>query len=221
MTQRRLKVGDIVDDYCPRERRITDHAVVAMIDDAIRQTRCTACDNEHPYKEARTPRARRKNTPAALYSEVLANVTEEPVRPISARADAPAPEAPTPEQAEATTAAAAETPADEPEEAPAQPPADEGPVHRPLIRATLPRPEGAPPAQQRNIPEFTVRQSNMRGRFRDEFRGGFRGAQGAQGRNGNQHGQGRPGRPSRPGGSPNPHARPRRGRPSPHKKRSR
>ena len=35
MQQRRLRLGDILDDYCPRERRITNHAVVAMIDMTI------------------------------------------------------------------------------------------------------------------------------------------------------------------------------------------
>ena len=47
MQQRRLRPGDVLDDYCPRERRITDHAIVAMIDDNIKQTRCVACDVEH------------------------------------------------------------------------------------------------------------------------------------------------------------------------------
>jgi hypothetical protein len=47
----------------------------------------------------------------------------------------------------------------------AAPEESEGPVHRPLIRATLPRPEGQPPA--RPTPEFTIRQPNPRpGRFR-------------------------------------------------------
>ena len=32
MEQRRLRLGDILDDYCPRERRVTNHAVVAMIE---------------------------------------------------------------------------------------------------------------------------------------------------------------------------------------------
>ena len=40
MQQRRFRPGDVLDDYCPRERRITDHAIVAMIDDHIKQTRC-------------------------------------------------------------------------------------------------------------------------------------------------------------------------------------
>src|SRR5207237_8398587 len=74
MQQRRRRLGDILDDYCPRERRVTNHAVVAMLGDDVKQTRCTTCDAEHEYKHAKVPRQRRKNeTPAALYSQVLAN----------------------------------------------------------------------------------------------------------------------------------------------------
>jgi hypothetical protein len=200
MDQRRLNVGDIVDDYCPRERRITDHAIVAMIDNAIRQTRCTACESEHPYKEARTPRVRRKTAPGALYSEVLANVAD----PSAPKADAGT--ARSPEPSEPAPAAAPEP------EKPAAPAVEEGPVHRPLIRATLPRPDGGTPSP-RPLPEFTVRQSGVRGRFRDDGR--FRSGPG--GRNGGHPNQARSGR----SGSGNPHGRPRHGRPSPHKKRSR
>src|ERR1044071_5771418 len=60
MQQRRLRLGDILDDYCPRERRITNHAVVAMIDDEVKQTRCTTCDADHEYKQARVPPPRRR-----------------------------------------------------------------------------------------------------------------------------------------------------------------
>src|SRR6187402_864335 len=58
MEQRTLRLGDTVDDYCPRERRITNHVVVAIVVDAIRQTRCSTCDAEHPYKDGREPRRR-------------------------------------------------------------------------------------------------------------------------------------------------------------------
>src|SRR5438034_7219841 len=60
MQPRRLRLGDMLDDYCPRERRITNHAVVAMIDDQVKQTRCTTCDADHEYKQARIPSPRRK-----------------------------------------------------------------------------------------------------------------------------------------------------------------
>src|SRR3990172_1947016 len=73
MQQRQPRLGDILDDYCPRERRVTNHAVVAMVGADVKQTRCTTCDAEHEYRQARVPRQRRKpGSPAALYEEVAA-----------------------------------------------------------------------------------------------------------------------------------------------------
>ena len=75
MEQRPLRLGDVVDDYCPRERRVTNHAIVAIVEDVIRQTRCTACETEHSYKGAREPRLRRKPGTEGLYEQVLADVS--------------------------------------------------------------------------------------------------------------------------------------------------
>ena len=66
MEQRRLRLGDILDDYCPRERRVTNHAVVAMVEETVKQTRCTTCDAEHPYKGGQAPRRRKKEGTSAL-----------------------------------------------------------------------------------------------------------------------------------------------------------
>jgi hypothetical protein len=75
MQQRQPRLGDIVDDYCPRERRITNHAVVAMVGDDVRQTRCVTCDSEHEFKQAKVPPQRRKKEgPGALYQQVLAGM---------------------------------------------------------------------------------------------------------------------------------------------------
>ncbi len=169
MQQRRLRLGDILDDYCPRERRITNHAIVAMIDDEVKQTRCTTCDADHEYKQARVPPPRRKKeSPAEHIAEETAStetLTEE--MPVE---EAPLTDEPAQHAAEA--AAADET---EIEESPAD---DEGPVHRRLIRATLPRPEGQSP--ERKIPEFT--RPGGRGR---EFNGNRAGG------GGQRHGRGR------------------------------
>jgi hypothetical protein len=190
MQQRQLRLGDILDDYCPRERRVSNHAIVAMVGPDVKQTRCTTCDTEHEFKHAKVPRQRRKSeTPAALYSQVLANgpkrVAHEPppesqesgldtsssltnddngdvlveklpaaVEPIAAQAAQPEPAADTDRiESDAEPSAADED-------------VEEGPVHRPLIRATLPRPEGTPPPA-RPAPEFTIRQPGGRpNRFR-------------------------------------------------------
>ena len=191
MEQRRLRLGDILDDYCPRERRVTNHAVVAMIEDDVKQTRCTTCDAEHAYKGGKAPRKRRKDTTAALYQEVLAGLPEGSELPVPRPSDpiAVSPEGSLAHEPEAVTAAAHEEP--EPEDDFREPEPDddsepvvrdEGPVHRRLIRATLPRPEGQQP-EARQLPDFTVRSNGNRpgGGFRgDRMRG--------QGNNGNGHG---------------------------------
>src|SRR5688572_32269557 len=78
MQQRQLRLGDILDDYCPRERRLANHTIVAMVGNDIRLTRCTTCDTEHPYKGGKAPRLRKKKTPVeAAYDEVLASVKQD------------------------------------------------------------------------------------------------------------------------------------------------
>ena len=182
MQQRQLRLGDILDDYCPRERRITNHAVVAMIGDDVKQTRCTTCDADHEYKHARVPRQRRKDSSqAALYSQVLAGgpkkVPHDPAPEHDEESSTPTdealpaiPETPeTPQQLDAAPSTDAlnhdeshDPDADEEENGNVA----EGPAHRRLIRATLPRIEGQPPPT-RPAPEFTIRQpTNRPGRFR-------------------------------------------------------
>src|SRR3954471_16050290 len=106
MQPRRLRLGDVVDDYCSRCRLLSNHAIAAIVDDAIKQTRCSTCDFEHPYKDGKLPvRRTRKDGTSALYQQVLDNVTDgtpddavpaarpaAPVRPALARTDPPPPE---------------------------------------------------------------------------------------------------------------------------------
>ena len=205
MEQRPLRLGDILDDYCPRERRLTNHAIVAMIEDDIKQTRCTTCDAEHAYKGGKVPKRRKKETPAALYKEVLAGMPDSEAAPILQRRSAPqtawpgraaatacrgAPSAvasgpldaattrrgfrgrsgrtgreAAPQPTLARPTAQRSTPPDGPaarrqlhqpvENEPVE--VEEGPVHRPLIRAQLPRIEGQ--KEERRLPEFTIRQA--------------------------------------------------------------
>ena len=203
MEQRPLRLGDIVDDYCPRERRITNHAIVAIVDQSIRQTRCTTCDAEHAYKDAKVPRRKKKEDGDALYEEVLADLTGAQLVPKNSRDTEPAAvhaskennghgeangSAPDTSVAESPAAAAEDTAAADQGRAD-----DHWPAHRTLIRATLPRVEGGEPPP-RPIPEFTMHQRQGRGGH------GFRyGQQGWSG-NGTGNGQGRNGfRPGRGG----------------------
>jgi hypothetical protein len=181
MQQRRLRLGDILDDYCPRERRITNHAVVAMIEDQVKQTRCTTCDADHPYKDGKAPAPRRKKSEGALFHDVLENArprvlaTPAPIAASAALADEPsslaafAPPLDEPMQNESSPfdvadvpdAAAPEDASHDDEPVSERASEDEWPVHRRLIRATLPRPEGQVP--ERKEPEFTMHRPVGRG----------------------------------------------------------
>jgi hypothetical protein len=229
MQQRQLRLGDILDDYCPRERRLTNHAVVAMVGPDVKQTRCTTCEAEHEYKHAKVPRQRRKTeTPPALYAQVLAGApkrvaheapvenNEDDTEPVSA---AP-PDDAQPAEAESDTGALVadasggveDAGEDEEDEAGTDQEREEGPVHRPLIRASLPRAEGqAPPA--RPAPDFTIRQPGGRpNRFRPRHQRG--GQQFHSNRSNGNAGGGplRGGPPRAGGGRPPQGAMPRLGR---------
>jgi hypothetical protein len=182
MQQRQLRLGDILDDYCPRERRLTNHAVVAMVGPDVKQTRCTTCDAEHQYKHAKVPRQRRKSdSPPALVAQVAAGAPkrvphEEPGaanrqsegESVMEADPLDAPPEPQPEPLPVVHEAEADAPADEDSrtEADGNDDREEGPVHRPLIRASLPRAEGQPPPV-RPAPDFTILQPGGRAnRFR-------------------------------------------------------
>jgi hypothetical protein len=265
MQPRQPRLGDVVDDYCSRCRLLSNHAIAAIVDDAIKQTRCSTCDFEHPYKDGKLPtrRSKKDGTTSSLYRQVLDNVTDgmpvdtsaaRPPAPkaVLARTDAPGP---TPVTSDLQTADAVPTPAPAPaaavaparpaaapgaaprlapapQPAPAPPlaagpassgtgavtpaedrdPGPEGIVHRRLIRATLPKVEGAE-REPRPIPTFTVHEAaTARNKFRRFPRPGGQGqGTGAGGGNGqgNFNGNGMPrfghgGQPSSPFGARGP-----------------
>jgi hypothetical protein len=199
MQQRRRRLGDILDDYCTRERRITNHVVVAMIEDQVKQTRCTTCDAEHEYKQAKVPASRRRKpedpvgdlvAAASSFARMSEASTDEPL-------DDDLPDALTDEGA-AMAADAEETDDETLSDADlGEDGKDDGPVHRRLIRATLPRPEGQSP--ERKAPDFTARQpsrfdqrNGQRQRGRQASQGGQSFGQSAR-PGGQRHGSGRPG----------------------------
>ena len=175
--QRQLRLGDILDDYCPRERRVTNHVIVAMVGPDVKHTRCSTCDADHEYKHAKVPRQRRKSeTPAVLSSNGAAATPkrvahdvpvvheDDVVRPWR-RVARRRPRAPPPRLGPSLSNITRRTPIRQPcRWKPTR--VEDGPVHRPLIRATLPRHEGQPPPA-RPAPDFTIRQPAGRpGRFR-------------------------------------------------------
>lgn len=171
MQERRLRLGDVLDDYCPREKRLTNHAIVALVGDEVRTTRCSTCDFEHVYKGGKVPARRKKADPqASLYKTVLDNITggdAEAGGPVPPEVEAATPATPVAVAAPPPVPRPAPALAAAPVDAPVVPgaavasaaeddrPRREEPVHRhTLIRATLPKIEGQVP--ERKPADFTL-----------------------------------------------------------------
>ena len=93
MEPRRVRLGDVIDDYCPRCRLIMNHGVVGMIGDEVKKVRCNTCLSEHQFRNGQLP-ASRKRASRKLFEEVLKGIpgSTEPASP-------PKPDPPPPQSA--------------------------------------------------------------------------------------------------------------------------
>ena len=73
MPDRALRLGDVLDDYCPRCRLLLNHDVVTMTEGKVDKTTCRTCYNTHDYRNALVPARRKgkKDDNKTLMSQVL------------------------------------------------------------------------------------------------------------------------------------------------------
>ena len=74
MTAPLLRLGDVIDDYCPRCKLLLNHAVASMVEGNVVKVVCQTCHSEHPYKNATVPPKKKSGPKAALLDQVLAKV---------------------------------------------------------------------------------------------------------------------------------------------------
>lgn len=68
-----FRLGDVLDDYCTRCRLLTNHSVVAIVDDAVKKVRCRTCNHEHDYRQGQGGQ-KKKTKKMSAYEQVLASV---------------------------------------------------------------------------------------------------------------------------------------------------
>src|SRR5215472_1100436 len=95
---REPRLGDDIDDYCIRCKRVMNHAVVSVVNGEAAKVRCRTCHSDHDYRHEQAPPPKVDLRKQALYNEVLKKVD---------------PDAPAPVDGEEPAAAAAEAVAEE------------------------------------------------------------------------------------------------------------
>jgi hypothetical protein len=68
------RLGDIIDDFCVKCKRIMNHAVVSILDGNPAKVRCRTCYNDHDYRHEQAPPPKVDPRKAALFKEVLAKI---------------------------------------------------------------------------------------------------------------------------------------------------
>ena len=71
---REPRLGDIIDDYCVKCKRIMNHAIVSMLNGDPAKVRCRTCHNDHDYRHEQPPPPKVDTRKQALFNEVLAKV---------------------------------------------------------------------------------------------------------------------------------------------------
>ena len=71
----RARLGDDVDDFCVKCKRVMNHAVVSLLNDEPAKVRCKTCHSDHDYRHEQAPPPKVDPRKAALFNQVLENVT--------------------------------------------------------------------------------------------------------------------------------------------------
>lgn len=121
---RDIRLGDDIDDYCVRCKRVMNHNVVSVLNAKPAKVRCRTCHSDHDYRNEQAPPPKVDPRKAALFNEVLKKVSPGDATVVE---DDPELELGTEPEAEAGVEAEVEAEPEETEAAAAAAPADEEP----------------------------------------------------------------------------------------------
>jgi len=89
-----FRLGDVLDDYCVKCRRLTNHSIVSLVGAKAAKVRCRTCYSDHDYRNEQIPPSKKDLKKAALFAQVLGAAEPAPVEP--AAAEPPVDSAPVP-----------------------------------------------------------------------------------------------------------------------------
>src|SRR5882724_11020751 len=69
-----FRLGDIIDDHCIKCRRITNHAIVSIVNTEPAKVRCRTCYHDHDYRHEIAPPTKKELKAMELLKEGLAGV---------------------------------------------------------------------------------------------------------------------------------------------------
>jgi hypothetical protein len=71
---RDIRLGDDIDDFCVRCKRVMTHNVVSVLNGQAAKVRCRTCHSDHDFRHEQAPPPKVDARKAALFNEVLKKV---------------------------------------------------------------------------------------------------------------------------------------------------
>ena len=68
-----FRLGDDIDDFCVKCRRLTNHSIVSLMGTQPAKMRCRTCYHEHDFRNGEAP-PKKDTKKEALFKQVLATV---------------------------------------------------------------------------------------------------------------------------------------------------
>ncbi len=67
-----FRLGDVIDDFCVKCRRLTNHSIVSIVEEKAAKVRCRTCYHDHDYRHEQPPPSRKELKRQELFEQVLA-----------------------------------------------------------------------------------------------------------------------------------------------------
>jgi hypothetical protein len=68
------RLGDDLDDYCVKCKRLTNQSILAIVDGEPAKVRCRSCYHEQAYRRGEIPPTKKELRKAELFKEVLSSI---------------------------------------------------------------------------------------------------------------------------------------------------
>ena len=71
------RLGDDIDDFCVKCKRLTNHLIVSLMNSEAAKVRCRSCYHEHDFRNGEPPPSKKDLKKQALFNEVLGKIKPE------------------------------------------------------------------------------------------------------------------------------------------------
>jgi hypothetical protein len=70
-----FRLGDVIDDFCVKCRRVTNHSIVSLLKGDAAKVRCRTCYSDHDNRHEQAPPSKKElQRQKELYNAVLAGI---------------------------------------------------------------------------------------------------------------------------------------------------